>query len=239
MSLIESYTNEQFAKIISESFSYAECLRKMGYSSNSGSMTKKLKEKIKQLQISIEHFKHYNNSPIIRTEENVFCENSTASQKTLRTFYIKKYPMEKCSICGLEAQWNGKPLTLILDHVNGFNHDNREENLRWVCPNCNYQLDTTNARNPNYKKYYCKNCGKQISSKEATYCKDCLNILQRTVERPSREELKNLIRSKSFVKIGEQYGVSDNAIRKWCKKENLPFKVSDIQSYSEEEWDKI
>ena len=237
MQLMDSYDDIQFKEIVLSSFSYADCLRKLGYSSNSGIMTKKIKEKIEKLQISTAHFEQ--RTFISRTEENVFCENSTASQKTLRSFYIKKYPMKECFICGLKPEWNGKPLTLILDHINGSNHDNREENLRWVCPNCNYQLDTTNARNPHYKKYYCKNCGKQISSKDVSYCKKCLNILQRTIERPSREELKNLIRSKSFVKIGEQYGVSDNAIRKWCKKEHLPFKVSDIQSYSEEDWSKI
>ena len=237
MNLMDSYSDIQFEEIVLSSFSYADCLRKLGYNSNSGTITKKLKEKIEKFQISISHFEE--RSSVKRTEENVFCKDSTASQKTLRSFYIKKYPMKNCSICGLKPEWNGKPLIFILDHINGSNHDTREENLRWVCPNCNYQLDTTNARNPNYKKYYCKNCGKQISSKEATYCKDCLNILQRTVERPSREELKKLIRSKSFIKIGEQYGVSDNAIRKWCKKENLPFKVSDIQSYSDEQWNEI
>ena len=42
---------------------------------------------------------------------------------------------------------SGKVLTLILDHKNGHNHDDRLENLRWVCPNCNQQLDTTNGRN--------------------------------------------------------------------------------------------
>ena len=89
------------------------------------------------------------------------------------------------------------------------------------------------------KKYYCKNCNTQISNGQVSFCKECVDKLQRTVERPTREELKKLIRSNSFVKIGNQYGVSDNAIRKWCKKENLPFKVSDIRSYSDEQWNKI
>ena len=40
----------------------------------------------------------------------------------------------------------------------------------------------------------------------------------------TREELKNLIRTESFVKIGEKFAVTDNAIRKWCDKFNLPKK---------------
>ena len=35
------------------------------------------------------------------------------------------------------------------------------------------------------------------------------------------------------------YGVSDNAIRKWCDSENLPRKSKEIKSYSDEEWDLI
>ena len=58
-------------------------------------------------------------------------------------------------------------------------------------------------------------------------------------ERPSREELKNLIRIIPFTKIGQQYGVSDNTIRKWCEGYSLPKKVSEIKNYSDEEWSKI
>ena len=43
--------------------------------------------------------------------------------------------------------WNGKPLVLILDHINGNAEDNRYENLRFVCPNCNSQLPTFTGRN--------------------------------------------------------------------------------------------
>ena len=52
----------------------------------------------------------------------------------------------------------------------------------------------------------------------------------------SREELKKLIRTTPFTTIGKQYGVTDNAVRKWCDKYNLPRKVKEIKSYSDEEW---
>jgi intein-encoded DNA endonuclease-like protein len=51
--------------------------------------------------------------------------------------------------------------------------------------------------------------------------------------------LKDLIRHNSFVGIGQQYGVSDNTIRKWCKSELLPFRKADIKQYNDEEWIKI
>ena len=55
----------------------------------------------------------------------------------------------------------------------------------------------------------------------------------------TREELKNLIRSTPFTTIGKRYGVSDNAVRKWCDKYGLPRKASEIKAYSEDEWTKI
>ena len=38
----------------------------------------------------------------------------------------------------------------------------------------------------------------------------------------SKEELLQLIKEKPFTEIGRMYGVTDNAIRKWCKKMGLP-----------------
>ena len=55
----------------------------------------------------------------------------------------------------------------------------------------------------------------------------------------SREDLKKLIRTQPFTKLGEMFGVSDNAIRKWCIKYNLPKTKSDIQKYTDEEWELI
>ena len=50
------------------------------------------------------------------------------------------------------------------------------------------------------------------------------------------EELKSLIRSTPFVQIGKIFGVSDNAVRKWCDSYQLPKKVSEIKQYSDEDW---
>ena len=55
----------------------------------------------------------------------------------------------------------------------------------------------------------------------------------------TREELKDLIRHKSFLEIGRMYGITDNAIRKWCVKYDLPRTKTEIKSYSEEEWANI
>ena len=81
-------------------------------------------------------------------------------------------------------------------------------------------------------------CGIEILPK-STRCDKCNKFLLRKVERPSREELKNLIRNQSFLSIGKQFGVSDDCIRKWCKSENLPYKVKEIKQYSNEEWNEI
>ncbi len=53
-------------------------------------------------------------------------------------------------------------------------------------------------------------------------------IKQRRVERPSKEELSKMLIEKTFSDIGRIYGVSDNAIRRWCKWYGLPHRKKDI-----------
>ena len=87
-------------------------------------------------------------------------------------------------------------------------------------------------------RHSCIKCGKPIKI-HTKYCQDCLVSARRKCERPSREELKNLIRTTPFTKIGQQFGVTDNAIRKWCVSEGLPSKSKDIKTYSNKEWELI
>ena len=83
----------------------------------------------------------------------VFTENSKIARHHVKNRIIKRKLLEyKCACCGIEAIWNNKPMPLILDHINGINDDNRLQNLRFVCSNCDSQLDTYKSRNIKKKK---------------------------------------------------------------------------------------
>ena len=84
----------------------------------------------------------------------------------------------------------------------------------------------------------CPICGKEVTQKDKL-CKECSHIKARKIERPSREALKTLIRNTSFTQIGKHYGVSDNAVRKWCKYYNLPYRTNDIKKIKETDWQNI
>jgi hypothetical protein len=79
-----------------------------------------------------------------------------AASKTVARHYTKwrkaqGFPVRcdepSCPFHVKPLRWNDKPLALILDHANGNNSDNRPKNLRFLCPNCDSQLETRGGRN--------------------------------------------------------------------------------------------
>lgn len=174
-------------------------------------------------------------------------KNITASK--LRKLLIRDgVKEEKCECCGL-SEWMGQKIPLELHHVN-FNHnDNRLENLKILCSNCHSiahdycntkhnkelfidtdALNNLNTSNEIDKQYIIKkekntrNKSLNPTEKEIEY-----HIKERKCERPSKEELDILIHEKPFLHIGKMYGVSDNAVRKWCKQYGLEHRKKDIK----------
>lgn len=145
-----TFSDDSFIKIVNESFSYSEILRKIGLTTNGGSSTKSIKQRINLLGLSVEHFKtngsHRNFKIKICTEE-ILKENSSYSRRSLKRRLIEEsYLKYECSICKI-FKWNESDLVLQLDHINGINNDNRLENLRLLCPNCHSQTDTYSGKN--------------------------------------------------------------------------------------------
>lgn len=78
------------------------------------------------------------------------------------------------------------------------------------------------------------------------YCKcydEVLSILKENREKYksvrnkiyiSKEELIDLMSKYSFLQIGRIYNVTDTAIRKWCKKYNLPYRRREITTFLKE-----
>lgn len=67
--------------------------------------------------------------------------------------FVKQHILQEqngvCEICKIENLWNGKPIVFILDHINGDASNNKRDNLRLICPNCDSQLDTYKSKNKN------------------------------------------------------------------------------------------
>ena len=86
------------------------------------------------------------------------------------------------------------------------------------------------------KEKKCSICNKIIKRSKTGLCVKCAQERKNNINKPNRDELKYLIRNFSFSKIGEQYGINGNSIRKWCDKYNLPRTKKDIKNISDDDW---
>ena len=126
---------------------------------------------------------------------------------------------DQCKLCERPPIWEGKPLVLRLDHINGVRNDNRVVNLRLLCPNCDSQTSTYCGRNR--KITHRCTCG-QTKARESTKCLQCENKRRlgqhAKITWPTTEALKLEIGLTSYSAVGQRLGVSDSAVRKRIKK---------------------
>lgn len=73
--------------------------------------------------------------------------------KSFRRFILEEQN-NKCAICGMNNVWNNKPIVFIMDHIDGNAANNKRDNYRAICPNCDSQLDTYKSKNKNGARSY-------------------------------------------------------------------------------------
>jgi hypothetical protein len=101
------------------------------------------------------------------TKFDAYARQLRVQQKNLETSWSRPYEEMRqgslrkrllhernhtCEQCGIGNEYNGKPLSLELDHVDGNSNNNKVENLRILCPNCHSQTPTHRAKNIKYKR---------------------------------------------------------------------------------------
>lgn len=150
---IYKLSDEQFVELLKKSSTISEVLFKLGYTVKGNSWGySQVKRRMDDLNLDYSIFK--GKSAVIKTDrlnnvrkEDILKENCKHQRTVLRRYVIKNNLIPyKCAICGC-TEWQGKTLSLELDHINGINNDNRLENLRFLCPNCHSQTSTYGSRN--------------------------------------------------------------------------------------------
>jgi hypothetical protein len=223
---------------IAGSKSWAEALRWLGMCSSGGGYLV-LQKYAAIWEISTDHFdsaaasraalaRHWKKP--IPLDELLVERRAVSSALLKEKLYAAGLKKRECELCGQGERWRGRHMSLILDHVNGVRTDNRLENLRIVCPNCNATLDTHCGRNAilNVDRP-CEHCGETFRPKYAKqrYCSRACGSrwdrrgrplpAARRVTRPPYEQLIREIAQLGWSGTGRKYGVSDNAIRKWVR----------------------
>lgn len=88
---------------------------------------------------------------IIENKKHLTMHEATARKHAKRYLIFKNG--NKCSICGI-TDWMGSSVPLVCDHITGDNTDNRIENFRLVCCNCDAQLPTFKSKNKGKGRKY-------------------------------------------------------------------------------------
>ena len=223
------YSKEVFEGIIKKSINLVDVCRNLSISLNYGNR-QTIRKYIELYDLNIEHFYiPVSSSRKKLTLDEILVEKSEYRDTTNLKDKLYKAGLKQrfCELCDQNEYWNGKRMSLILDHINGVNNDNRITNLRIVCPNCNATLDTHCKGSNKLSNKYIQvekidklcDCGVKIDD-QSNKCMKCSSISQRKVERPSLESLLEDINKLGYSATGRKYGVSDNAIRKWIKNYN-------------------
>jgi len=221
------WTDERLVQAVKDNVSIRGVLQQLGLRATGGNY-KTIYINVERLNLDITHWtgmshnkgktwEHISKIPL----EKILISNSTyTSTNRLKKRLIKeKYLENICCECGTEPIWKDKPLVMVLDHINGNNRDNRINNLRLLCPNCNSQQSTFAGKNikVDKKEYLCRGCGKKIS--RTTKSELCIKCSQNKRRKINVIRINDKILYKKECMVCKKEFLSKHRTAKCCSSE--------------------
>jgi predicted RNA-binding Zn-ribbon protein involved in translation (DUF1610 family) len=145
------YTKEFLEEIVNKCKCVWDVVEMSGMSKQEGNY-RYISQYIKKYEISTTHFENQRKG-FSRQEkplDDYLVDNkhlTLSGNKLKKKLFKANLLKNECCMCGQGEIWNCKKMSLILDHINGDRKNNKIENLRIVCPNCNATLDTHCGKN--------------------------------------------------------------------------------------------
>lgn len=149
--VVKRIEKTRLSKIVLESKNFSDVLRNLGVKPNSATIST-IKRRIQEYDLDVSHFiknagntkKHIDNYLRVYSKDEPKPQSSHVKDKLFEYGYKSK----ACEICGI-MDWNGKPLTLQIHHIDGQHKNYTPENLQILCPNCHSQTDNWGRKKRN------------------------------------------------------------------------------------------
>lgn len=141
---LSNFSEQEIKDICSNSYSYSEVAKKLGFSKNSGSASRYVKKYISEHNIDISHFKgkSWNKD---NYDLSIFRNgNAIKSDRIIKILTFLRG--EECEACHRKT-WMGNKIPLCVHHIDGNHLNNELSNLQILCPNCHALTDNYCGRN--------------------------------------------------------------------------------------------
>jgi 5-methylcytosine-specific restriction endonuclease McrA len=231
-----TWTEEDLRKVVPLANSVSDVLKRLGLCVT-GSNPQTIRSYILRLSLDTTHFVQggqvlgpLSNRKSLTEKDILSLGSHVRSSKVAKYIRDNNLLPYQCSECGVVGSYNGKPLTLQLDHRNGIRDDNRPHNLRWLCPNCHSQTGNfagRAVRNRGLVVACCLQCGREFQTRKkargsllSNYCSTpCRLKGSKHSEKgkwPGLGELKKMVWAVPVTEAAKLIGVSGRAVKKRC-----------------------
>ena len=230
--MTRKWSDSDFTSAVQQSHSVAEVLRALGLVPAGGNYHS-VRTLVRQLNLDTTHWTGQGHrkgcsTPMVKAVplSEVMIEHSTYPRGELKVRLIRTGVLKnECSACHMGPEWQGSPLVMVLDHINGVYDDARLENLRLLCPNCDSQQPTFKGRNkkrrPTKVQQRCSACQKLLRGSRLTgLCIRCVRATspeQRAFHMVVLDDVPIL----GVRGAAKKHNVSHTTVRRWLRLANV------------------